>query len=567
MKIRVRLILSFLGMAIVPLSVVNVFVYHKFAGSSESQATASAQASLRQIGSNVDTYMKDMESIAKVVVLNRSISDWLHQAPLEKSGETAANLEKRYKDDLDIRHFLTAQKGSRPYIDGIHILSMNDRSQLLVRSGTNVDLKPDLIVRQPWWPEVLREETASVFVAPHMADYFDYGVPVSESIDMFYPIPYPLKAKDKEWVFVHMSADLLLGEFSNGIGFSGEKIGLLDKEGKVILGSRDVLAPSPESLIISHVSPVTGWTLTASIPYDQLYRSTRETRDVTLAITAIACLLGLALAVALSKHVLKPLQLLSHSIRHIQTGFFQSRVKVLANDEIGELSSSYNEMLNTLESLLKRVQEEERAKKDAQLKALQYQINPHFLYNTLNSVQWLAVLHGVPQIKELITSLIKLLQSSLGKKGPFQTLSEELEELRHYISIQQYRFGPELSVAFDTDADTEHCIVPRMILQPLVENSIFHGLEDGIGHIWIQARREGQTLMVSVMDDGVGMTPEAIEGLLAKDDAFPGKFSGIGIHNVAEKIKRLFGSPYGISIMSEIGQGTKIIIHLPVKEG
>lgn len=565
LKIRLRLVLSFLGMAIVPLSIVNIFAYNKFESGSELQAMASAQASLRQIGSNVDTYMRDMESIAKVVVLSRSFSQWLRQSPTEAAKDTAESLEKRYKDELNIRYFLNAQKGSRPYIDGIHILSLNDRSQLTVRSGTDTDLNPDLITKQPWWGEVVKQNPSSVFVPPHKAEYYDYRVPGSKSIDLFYPIPYPLKTK--EWVIVHMSAETLLREFVNGIGFTGGKVGLLDKEGNVILGQEDVLDRSSNSLTLSHISPVTGWTITASIPYDQLYKSTREARNVTLAITAAACFLGLALAIAFSKHVLKPLRLLRNSIRNMRNGAFQSRVKVLADDEIGELSRSYNEMLDTLQSLLKRVKEEEGAKKDAELKALQYQINPHFLYNTLNSAQWLAVMHGVPQIKELIASLIKLLQSSLGKKGSFQTLSEELEDLRHYILIQQYRFGTELSVEFDAEESALSCIVPRMILQPLVENSIFHGLDDGVGHVWLQARREGQTLILSVIDDGIGMTPEDIELLLTRDDAFPGKFSGIGIHNVAEKIKRLYGNPYGISIMSEIGHGTKVVIQLPAQEG
>lgn len=564
LKIRARLVLSFLVLAVVPLTIVNIFAYHKFESSIERQTTASAQASLQQISSNVDTYMLDLISIAKVIVLDRSIVQWLQKPQDTGASSSVDQLQKRYKEELDIRYFLNAQKGSRPYIRGIYLLSADADRKIKVRSGTDTDLLPDRLADQPWWPEVL-QSTPGVFVAPHTANYYKLRMQGPKSINLFYPIPS--QGANHEWVFVHMSADVLLGEFETGIGYAGQKVGLIDLAGKAVLGHEDVLNPTSDELAIRRVSPVTGWTIAASIPYEQLFSSSREARGVTLTITAAAGLLGLLLALAFSKHVLKPLRLLRNAIRNTKTGSFQNRVQVLGNDEIGELSSSYNEMLDTICALLNRVKEEEGAKKDAELKALQYQINPHFLYNTLNSVQWLAVMHGVPQIKELLAALIKLLQSSLGKKGPFVTLTEELEDLRNYILIQQYRFGQGLAVDYQIDPEAGRCIVPRLILQPLVENSIFHGLEDGTGHIWIEAKMSGTTLLLSVTDDGIGMTPEEVEQLLHSESDFAGKFSGIGIPNVAEKIKRLYGSPYGISIMSEVGQGTKVLLSLPIREG
>lgn len=507
--------------------------------------------------------MLDLISIAKVIVLDRSIVQWLQQPQDTRAGSSVDQLQKQYKEELDIRYFLNAQKGSRPYIRGIYLLSADESQGITVRSGTDTDLSPALLAGQPWWPEVL-QSTSGVFVPPHTAGYYKIRLQVPKSINLFYPIPS--KGPSREWVFVHMSADVLLGEFETGIGYAGQKVGLIDQAERAVLGHEGVLNPTAGELAIRRISSVTGWTIAASIPYEQLFASSREARSVTLTITAAAGILGLVLALAFSKHVLKPLRLLRNAIRNTKTGSFQTRVEVLGNDEIGELSTSYNDMLDTLYALVNRVKEEESAKKDAELKALQYQINPHFLYNTLNSVQWLAVMHGVPQIKELIAALIKLLQSSLGKKGAFVTLEEELEDLRNYILIQQYRFGQGLEVDFQMDPQAGRFVVPRLILQPLVENSIFHGLEDGTGHIWIEAKISGSALLLSVTDDGIGMTAEEVEQLLQNESEFAGKFSGIGIPNVAEKIKRLYGSPYGISIMSEAGQGTKVVLSLPIRE-
>lgn len=561
MKIRTRLVLYFLLLAIVPLTFVNVIVLIRSEASIEEQAVASARASLRQINNNLDVYMSDLLSIAKVILLDRSIQRWIRQSDRPPSAD-AEQLEKMYGDELAVRYFLNAQKGSRPYIQGIYLLSVGAGDQATLSAGTDYDLDTALLSRRSWWRDAV-SGGGRMFIEPHHADYYRNRIIRGRSVNLLYPID---RGEFRKWVMVRMDAEVLLREIETGIGYSGQKVGLFNPQGNLLLGDEIDENESNEAIAIRHTSEVTGWTLVARIPYDQLFASARNMRNMIFTMTVIACLLGLVLALTLSHHVLKPLRLLNQAIRTNMKGAFHHRVPILAHDEIGELSLSYNRMLDTLESLMKQVVEEERAKKDAEMKALQYQINPHFLYNTLNSVQWLAVMKGVPEIKELVAALTRLLQSSLGKKGPFQTVAEELEDVRNYVRIQQYRFGQDLRIAFQVDPEAQSCRVPRLILQPFVENSIFHGFEDGKGHIWIEVKRDGDKLFISITDDGSGMSEEQLTRLLEREDAFRGKYSGIGVRHVAEKIERLYGPPYGIQILSEIGQGTKVIIRLPYQE-
>lgn len=569
MKIRTRLILYFLLLAFIPLTVINWFSFVKSESTIKAQAIGSARASIAQIGRNVDTYMLDLLSIAKMIVLDRSVAQWLNRAdlPVPAQGtpsERSALLAERYRDERNAKYFLNAQKGSRPYVLGIYLLRREPDGKLELMLGTDSDLNLTALEEQDWWRKIVSAREIA-FVPPHSVSYFG-TFNNEQAINLLYPMPGRNGAAGGDWIFIRMSARVLDEEFATGIGFPGEKVGLTDEWGNIVFGQLDETPGDSRRLDISSASPVTGWTITGQIPSDQLFQSSRDVRKITYLVTLVASGVGLLLAFTLSNVVLKPLRLLRNAMRGTKTGSLQSRVPITAADEIGELSHTYNQMLDKIEELLRRVAEEESAKKDAELKALQYQINPHFLYNTLNSVQWLAKMHGVPQIKEIIAALIKLLEASLGKKGPFTSVAEEIDNLRHYVAIQQFRFGDGLHVEYDVDESALHLQIPRLVLQPLVENAIFHGLEDGRGNIWVEVRRRETMLYLSVADDGVGMSEDKLSALLEDETVYKERYSGIGLRHVKEKIARLCGPEYGIRFLSEPGQGTKATLILPVRE-
>ncbi len=223
--------------------------------------------------------------------------------------------------------------------------------------------------------------------------------------------------------------------------------------------------------------------------------------------------------------------------------------------------------------LLKRIEREHQEKCDAELRALQSQINPHFLYNTLNSIKWMATLQKAPGIAEMTTSLSRLMKNVSKADEPIISLEDELALLDDYFVIQKYRYGGTLILQNTIDSRFLSLGIPRFTLQPLVENAIFHGIEPkgGAGTVLLEAYEENsQTVCLIIRDDGVGMDQRTIDAVFAAA-SFPAKgmFREIGIRNVAKRIEYTYGAEYGLSIESVVGLYTKAIIRLPkrTKEG
>jgi len=265
----------------------------------------------------------------------------------------------------------------------------------------------------------------------------------------------------------------------------------------------------------------------------------------------------------------RPMQHLRALMNRAELGDFKAYWVRKSSREWGELGESYNQMLNRLEELIKQVKKEEALKKEAEMEALQYQLNPHFLYNTLNTIKWVAKMHRTPQIAEVVTSLVRLLQASLGKKGDFITIREEVGLIHDYMEIQSFRYGEQVKLQCDVDPLAHSCLVPRMILQPLIENAIIHGIEpakrEGLItiRVWLDVPRD--LLYCQVEDNGVGMTQTGgtVDHASA---AMRERMSGIGLRHIREKIKLYYGDGYSMHINSKPRQGTTIRLTMPVHQ-
>lgn len=211
----------------------------------------------------------------------------------------------------------------------------------------------------------------------------------------------------------------------------------------------------------------------------------------------------------------------------------------------------------------------EKALKEAELKALQSQINPHFLFNTLNTISRLALLEGAPKTQEVVFALAELLRGSLRKIGQVATLRDEIAYIRHYLLIQETRFRDRIQVELDIDEGCLDSEIPLLTLQPLVENAIVHGLEpkeDG-GHLTVRAVRQGDEVRIEVVDDGLGMPPEVVEEIIRLEPKRSGRshLTGLGISNVHKRLQYHFGAEYHWDIQSRLGEGTKITLFLPYR--
>lgn len=295
------------------------------------------------------------------------------------------------------------------------------------------------------------------------------------------------------------------------------------------------------------------------------YTALRNSIIIFAVLFVLLCVSGVLL---FSRSMTKPLHRLRTLMNRAERGDLKAYWVHDNSREIDEVGQSYNQMLNRLEDLINQVKKEEALKKEAEIAALQYQLNPHFLYNTLNTIKWVAKLHKTPQISEVVSALVRLLQASLGKKGDFITLREETGLIHDYMEIQRFRYGDRVQVQFDLEPETERCLVPCMILQPLIENACIHGIEPSKreGLIAIRAWIDRDLLFCEVQDNGIGMDQVNESAGADGAGALKGRMSGIGLQHIREKIKLYYGPDYKMYVTSKRGKGTTIRLSLPIHQ-
>lgn len=273
--------------------------------------------------------------------------------------------------------------------------------------------------------------------------------------------------------------------------------------------------------------------------------------------------LGLCLLCAgwLSGNLSEPVDRLGRAMGRVMEGDFTVQLQTKRVDELGRLAHSFNRMSREYRDNLEGSLQRQRELNEAQIRLMQSQLNPHFLYNTLDSMKWLGVTHQVPQIAELATDLAALLRFSISQ-AEFVTLEEELEFIDRYLEIQYIRFEDRFACEVDVEERFQHCLLPKLVLQPLVENAIIHGVTDqNEGYIKITAWEENGNLVVCVQDNGCGIPPDTLKRL--NDGGAPGKH--LGLYNVNEILRLHYGPGCGVSAVSRPGAGSRVMIRLPIQ--
>ena len=286
----------------------------------------------------------------------------------------------------------------------------------------------------------------------------------------------------------------------------------------------------------------------------------------------ISCLVvGTGLAVIFSNRLRKPVALLNSQVKKIGNGDFSPNPSIESEDELGEIGRGINKMSARISNLLAKSVEDEREKKNLEIKMLQAQINPHFLYNTLDSIRWIAVIQKNASIVKMVTALSGLLKNMAKGFNEKVTLRAELDFLSDYITIEKMRYMEMFDVEIDVaEEELYQAKIIKLTLQPLVENAIFSGIEPGgkNGSIKIRIWQEEEKLCISVKDDGVGMTEEKIQDIMNNPQKRKGDtMSGIGLPNVDQRIKLVYGDEYGLRIKSQVGEYTEILVTLPIEYG
>ena len=308
------------------------------------------------------------------------------------------------------------------------------------------------------------------------------------------------------------------------------------------------------------------------IPNGPLQRQIPYLSD-SLVISLLAILvLGLLLAFLLHRMITPPITALQNRITKISSGDFSFDPAIEWNNELGDIGRGINSMSASVTALMDHRLEDEKQKQDLEYRMLQNQINPHFIYNTLNSIKWMATIQHAPGIAEMVTALSRLLKSVSKSNERLVPLYEEFALLNDYFTIQQYRYGGTitLDVSYIEDEKLNHsCLIPRFTLQPLVENAIFHGIEPkgSAGEVTLRVERDTANgdVLIRLTDDGIGMTAEQAAKALQEPgpEEAAAKYRHVGMWNVHKRLQYSFGEAYGLSIESEPGVGTTVMVHLP----
>ncbi|MGM9631380.1 sensor histidine kinase [Butyricicoccus sp.] len=407
----------------------------------------------------------------------------------------------------------------------------------------------------PLSPQYVTDETSVV-----KKQIFTYAKPVHNTTD----------GQTVGYIIVNVDERDVYFSCLQGHGNPGRGSGyIITPDGRVASGTNLKLLgtqrkePQDSMLVTSVTAPLSQYEMTIVADRSVITGDITRTRNQIFLIALLLNLLACIPILVIVTKMLRPLKNLEETMDQVSQGDLTARTVVQSEDEIGRLSKGFNDMIGQVEDLIDQLVTEKLLKKEAEIEALKYQITPHFMYNTLNSIKYAAVLQNSSEIAEQLEAFIELLQLSASDRGAFITMEQEIHMVQNYTKLQLFRYANSFIVDFDVSPDIVHCYVPSLLIQPLVENAILHGidLKKSDGRIVVRAAKEGDMLAISVEDNGRGMTEDDLNQLMSGERR--SKFSGIGVRNVRERLQLYYGEKGKLAFYSGAQYGTVAVITMP----
>jgi two-component system sensor histidine kinase YesM len=392
--------------------------------------------------------------------------------------------------------------------------------------------------------------------------------------------------KNEGIVIIGINEAVLRDQYMKLIG-SDAQMFMMDEEGMVLTASDPLFLNKnvteipyfeSEDWIVSHAqSDLTGWHTFIIQSKRLLLQELDQIALVTLAVMALCLVLSVIILWYASSILTEPLKKLVKSMRRLQTGDFTQRVHLVGNDEIGQVGHGYDNMVQHIKELIDNVYASELKQKQAELKTLQAQIHPHFLYNTLDTICWTAQKRGQKDIANMVYSLSQVFRLSLSDGKDFISLEQELELVKNYLILQQIRFQSRFTFEIETEPEILEVQIPKLLLQPLVENAVIHGIEpyQGTGFIKINAMYQDDGIQIKIMDNGSGIPPkqlQTIQKFILKQGLEENKFKqfadhdspfGFALYNIKERLALAYGNRADFNLKSSVGKGTIVSLFIP----
>ncbi|HWQ97117.1 MAG TPA: sensor histidine kinase [Clostridia bacterium] len=320
--------------------------------------------------------------------------------------------------------------------------------------------------------------------------------------------------------------------------------------------------------VCSQYNGLTGWVTFTMIPDNRLFPEANSLKQYTIVLVAVSIVLAALFLLILALAITKPLARLKTGMKQVQDKNFELQLENDRRDEIGELTETFNYMVNRIHILVNQVYQEKIAQKTAEIEALQAQINPHFLYNTLDTINWMLIDRDEMEVSAIVVALGKLMQYSMDTATSMVSLLEECRHVKDYLLIQKFRLEDRLEFTLNLDPTLETFKVPKLILQPLIENAIDHGIHHSgrPGILRVNAVRAGSRVYITVSDNGRGMTPDELyqfKRLLSNDSI---GYKNIGVRNVARRLQLHFNDRCEFAVDNTLGGGLSITIVLPIDD-
>lgn len=316
-------------------------------------------------------------------------------------------------------------------------------------------------------------------------------------------------------------------------------------------------------------SDSTGWTTVGVIPLRYINKDLAGIQYLTVIIIVLTIIIGVAVSVIIAQSLILPLENTVNALEKFSRGDFAVRLKENRCDEIGKLNRIFNKAIKEINELMQKVTQSEILNKEMEFKTLQSQMNPHFLYNTLDTINWLAFKEKQTEICNLVAAISSLIRASISNKKSIITIEQELDYVKNYIYIQHIRYKDRFDIIYDIDESLLKQAVPKLIIQPIVENAIIHGIENSKNKnlLYISVKRENECIIIIVKDTGIGMTDEKVSELLKEPLNAEGDeqkaHTNLGLYAVHKRIQLMYGDLYGLTVQSQAGEGTTVTLHIP----
>lgn len=533
---------------------------------------------VRQTNQNIDSYIDYMDNIATMVSGSRDTQTFLYnkdEATLQVS-ECRQRLVEQFRTILksrnDIRNIGLIQK---------------DGNRLFNNGGQQKNAYLDLDT-QAWYKNAITSNR-SVLTSSHVQHVIrgerPWVITVSRGVRNF------TGSGNREGVvFIDLNYSAI-SELcdQNSIGSKGY-VFLLDQDGNVVYHPQQqqlynelqtenidlVMNTDKETLMdgsgdnariytISR-SEKTGWTVVGCTNVAELLKDSKKARSIYVLVAAILVVVALVLSNFIARNITRPLQQLRDSMARVQEGDFgAAEVEVTSRNEVGSLTRSFNVMTSRIQELMKQNIYEQQQKRKSELKALQSQINPHFLYNTLDSIIWMAEGKKNEEVVVMTASLARLLRQSISNEEEQVPIGQEVEYARSYLTIQKMRYKDKLEFQIQVDAQIMGVPIIKLVLQPLIENAIYHGLKykEGKGLLIVRGYREGENAVLQIKDNGAGMDEQTLSHIFEKHKVNY-RSNGVGVYNVQKRLQLYYGMDYGITYSSKQGEGTTASIVIPM---